>query len=125
MRLSILTATLVSAITLTVAAPTAEAGEPLVPLDKREPNGASCYEYWGHYGVTTWGSWDNDWGKGFLDNLRGQCGNILNWAFSYSGSNGYASFSITGGAASHCVENAIWLASNPTGAIWGVSCTSL
>ncbi|KAG8851879.1 hypothetical protein FRB91_007320 [Serendipita sp. 411] len=124
MRLNNLATILFSAIALTVAAPAPEASEPSELLDKREANGASCHKSSPAYTVTTWGSWDDDWGIGFLDNLRGQCGAVENWGFSYSGSSGQATFRLYKPASSNCVENAIWLASNPTGAIWGVTCTS-
>ncbi|KAG8829397.1 hypothetical protein FRB91_007317 [Serendipita sp. 411] len=121
MKLTVLAATLFSAIALTVAAPAAEANATAEPIDKRGGNGASCGYSGGWYTVESWGSWDNDWGKGLLDNLRGQCGNIVNWGFNYGGNgNGYAGFAQSG--RSHCVEDAIWLASNPTGAIWGLNC---
>jgi hypothetical protein len=93
--------------------------------------------------IDTSGSWANDYGKGLLDNLRGQCGGsgkIYSWQFTYAGSdkNGrgqahfYAAYNRIckttncGGnshlCSSHCVEDAIWLASSGSGAIEGVNC---
>jgi hypothetical protein len=91
--------------------------------------------------IDTWGYWADDWGSGLLDNLRGQCGGIYDWQFWYdNGDNslgGHAQFYAydgdvcaanagcpggTGICSGHCVENAIWLASQSSGAIWGVTC---
>ncbi|KAG8771964.1 hypothetical protein FRC20_005766 [Serendipita sp. 405] len=93
MKLTVLAATLFSAIALTVAAPTPEPDAVAEPVDKRGTNGASCGTTLGWYTVESWGSWDNDWGIGLLDNLRGQCGNIINWTINYGeNGNGYAGF---------------------------------
>ncbi|KAG8822928.1 hypothetical protein FRB91_008156 [Serendipita sp. 411] len=99
-------------------------------VTKREANGAECKRRNDssgstYYRLTTTGTWDDDWGRGFLDNIRGQCKAIVyDWYFGYyDDGKGDCSFSITSFAAPWCVENAIWLASEPTGAIWGVSCT--
>ncbi|KAG8827370.1 hypothetical protein FRC17_007854 [Serendipita sp. 399] len=129
MKVAVLTSVL-SIISLGVsAAPTVAKGGPLpVDLVKRGDNGASCNKRnqggRDYVRVDTWGTWDNDWGRGFLDNLRGQCGWVMDWKFEYydNGNKGSASFSISGGANAWCVENAIWLASSPTGAIGGVTC---
>ncbi|KAG9034857.1 hypothetical protein FS842_003771 [Serendipita sp. 407] len=95
-------------------------------IAKRDGNWAQCYESLTLIGkdftINTWGTWDDDWGRGFLDNLRGQCGNVWNWQFYYDGSMGRATYTLDKYSRQHCVEDAIWLASNPTGAIWGVSC---
>jgi hypothetical protein len=94
----------------------------------RDGNAASCTIHlpdlisW-DFVVNAWGPWVDDWGQGFLDNLRGQCGEqILGWQFSYSGDEGTAQFTTSTFIRQHCVEDAIWLASNPTGAIDGVNC---
>ncbi|KAK6527753.1 hypothetical protein TWF694_004733 [Orbilia ellipsospora] len=70
---------------------------PVTDISKRE-DGANgiCHVYteggdWDVYTWTdwyfhydTWGTWDDDWGTGFLDNLRGKCGvEILDWTFWY------------------------------------------
>jgi hypothetical protein len=100
-----------------------------------DPNGN------GQVHIDTWGAWDGDRGQGLLDNLRGQCGGIYGWQFWYDNGDttlgGHASFYASEGnicatnngcpsgagiCSGHCVENAIWLASNPTGAAWGVEC---
>ncbi|KAG8839253.1 hypothetical protein FRB91_007126 [Serendipita sp. 411] len=98
-------------------------------IAKRDGNWAACYENNTGNGIdftiNTWGTWDDDWGRGFLDNLRGQCGQIWNWQFNYPYPDmGQAKFTLVWWIPAHCVENAIWLASNPTGAISGVSCAS-
>lgn len=123
-----------SAFSTAAAIPAAEASSSGVTLSKRDPNGANCWKWTDHYSsyfsLDTWGSWDDDWGTGFLDNLRGQClYNIEDWGFSYaqgpSPTNGKASFKTAGLGDfqnSGCVEEALWLASNPTGAIWNVKC---
>jgi len=97
--------------------------------------------------IDTWGYWSNDWGSRLLKHLRNQCGGnsaIYGWEFGYDGGNnanpGHAHFwAYTGNlckynnacgpginhqCSSHCVEDAIWLASQEsgTGAIGGVNC---
>ncbi|KAF3904453.1 hypothetical protein ABW20_dc0101658 [Dactylellina cionopaga] len=112
-----------SAIASITAAP---AGEPVTDIEKRVDNGAHCQSWlgteWG-FRIETWGErWDDDWGKGLLDNLRGQCGEILDWRFEYLPShNGVASFRTRRAIRAHCVEDAIWLASGPQN-IGGVQC---
>ncbi|KAF3901334.1 hypothetical protein ABW20_dc0106857 [Dactylellina cionopaga] len=54
-----------------------------------------------YFEYDTWGSWDDDWGSGFLDNLRSKCGTeIQDWGFRYdSGAPptwGHATFKIHG-----------------------------
>ena len=86
---------------------------------------------WQYGRVRVWGDWVNDNGKGFHDNLDGYCGpqTVGWWATSFSRDR-------TGGAATvdfviatspqeelSCIQNAIWKASEATGAIWGVQCT--
>ncbi|KAG8772984.1 hypothetical protein FRC20_002504 [Serendipita sp. 405] len=101
-------------------------------LTKRDGNGAECKRRpdssgLNYYKLTTWGPWVNDWGQGFLDNIRGECkANVYNWYFQYyeNGAKGDCSFQITAQAAPWCVENAVWDASNPTGAIWGLTCVN-
>lgn len=64
-----------------------------------------------------------DWGKGLLDNLRGQCGLITNWGYTYEpDGTGLAVFNTNTIIPGGCVENAVWLATNPTGAVWGMHC---
>ncbi|EPS44445.1 hypothetical protein H072_1550 [Dactylellina haptotyla CBS 200.50] len=62
-------------------------------------NGYSWTDYYFRY--DTWGSWDDDWGSGFLDNLRSKCGaEVKDWAFWYDAGApptwGHATFKITG-----------------------------
>lgn len=104
-------------------------------LDKREVNGANCWknhdDYHAYFRLSTWGTWDQDWGQGLLDNIRGQCGqygNVELWGFGYESgappTNGIASFYVGKDAYwSHCVQDAVWLASNGAGqAIEGMTC---
>lgn len=131
---ALLTATIASSAA--VAIPAAEQAQ-AASLAKRQDNGAWCGKWLDssknavQYIITTWGVWDDDWGNGLLDNVRGQCdakyGNTENWAFNYQQgpppTDGSASFRQAKGAgASRCVEDAIWLASDPTGAIWNLEC---
>jgi hypothetical protein len=110
--------------------PGTEVKTEVTDVTRRDGNGASCKIAGGKAGtigydftITTSGNWDDDWGKGLLDNLRGQCGWISDWGFDYiGGGQGQAVFSTTIWIRQHCVEDAIWLASSPTGAIGGVNC---
>ena len=97
--------------------------------------------------IDTSGYWANDWGSRLLKHLRNQCGGnsaIYAWQFGFDGGNnanpGHAHFyastehlckyndacgpGINHGCSSHCIEDAIWLASQEsgTGAIGGVNC---
>lgn len=104
------------------AAPAPEAGITNA-LTKRESNGANCWRYTdynrSYWRLSTWGPWDDDWGHGLLDNLRGQCGpdygNLENWAFGYEAgvppTDGWTSFDFDAPAySSNCVQSAVWLA---------------
>ena len=83
------------------------------------------------------GPWFHDKGKGFLDNLRGQCvGRVgpKHWGFDYwtggALNAGRASFLLSASASGDvdkCVRDAIWLASRPhaTGPIEGLRCRLL
>jgi hypothetical protein len=97
-------------------------------LEKREVNGANCWKWknenTAHFLIKTWGPWDQDWGKGLLDNIRGQCwwyNDVWNWQFHFDSGTpptpGWASFFFLQPDAyySHCVLDAIWLASNAAG----------
>ncbi|KAF3906338.1 hypothetical protein ABW20_dc0103895 [Dactylellina cionopaga] len=102
-------------------------------IEKRGGNWINCAKRslggcWYNYKMSTYGDWDDDWGKGYLDNLRGQCGGSLTiegWTFWYDENNtklgGHAEFA---GCTddSNCILDAAWLASQATGAIWGASC---
>ncbi|KAI5842743.1 hypothetical protein BZA05DRAFT_448999 [Tricharina praecox] len=59
----------------------------------------------------------------FLDNLHGRCRKITNWTFDYPNGVGRARFAASSLLKAGCVEDAIWLASKPTGAIRGVDTT--
>ncbi|KAF3914816.1 hypothetical protein ABW20_dc0103173 [Dactylellina cionopaga] len=101
-----------------------------VALKKRGGNWLNCKETerlgnirW--YKIDTWGDWDDDWGHGFLDNLRGHCTEIYDWGFWYDNGDtklgGHASFN-TKVNSGQCVLDAAWAASQATGAIWGATC---
>jgi hypothetical protein len=120
--------TTIAILSLAAAISAAPAADPAPETDliQRANNGAYCKSWhgtdWG-FTIETWGKWGSDWGRGLLDNLRGQCGSILRWKFEYgSNGNGYASFNTYGGIRAHCVEDAIWLASSGSGAIENVQC---
>ncbi|KAI5857797.1 hypothetical protein BZA05DRAFT_415187 [Tricharina praecox] len=83
------------------------------------------------FSVETFGPWGRDFGSGLLNNLHDRCGQIDGWGFDYagdkgdngdSGDKGVATFTTSTLIAAYCVEDAIWLASNPTGAMRGVRC---
>ncbi|KAK6356016.1 hypothetical protein TWF718_000389 [Orbilia javanica] len=91
-------------------------------LEARQgPNKAWCFYHspaapYREFTIVTSGPWTrNDWGRGLLDNLRGQCGVISNWKFEYNGSNGNgkATFWTDLVHPANCVKDAIWLASGP------------
>ncbi|KAK6345655.1 hypothetical protein TWF718_007565 [Orbilia javanica] len=105
------------------AAPITEAEAITAPagnLEARSHNRASCrfIGSWtdNEFKVVTWGPWgqDGSWGRGLLDNLRGQCGVITNWEFDYRGRTGVATFKTITINSPKCVQDAIWLASGPT-----------
>ncbi|KAH8719170.1 hypothetical protein GQ44DRAFT_829447 [Phaeosphaeriaceae sp. PMI808] len=111
------------------------AAAPAEAIEKRETNGANCWRHTdgltSYWRISTWGVWDQDWGKGLLDNLKGSCGQFgspNNWGFAFESgappTNGMASFRLSPAAyTSHCVLDAIWLASNGNGgAIWDAKC---
>ncbi|KAK6522850.1 hypothetical protein TWF281_002281 [Arthrobotrys megalospora] len=120
--------TVASAIAAATAAPVDISPAPANELQERANNGANCrYKRPGAYNefrVTIWGPWaqDNTWGRGLLDNLRGQCGVISEWQFYYTGGGtGVATFRGTIFCDAKRVQDAIWLASGPTNAV--VTCT--
>ncbi|KAH7324054.1 hypothetical protein BKA65DRAFT_540601 [Rhexocercosporidium sp. MPI-PUGE-AT-0058] len=130
MKLHTAALTLLSSLALAAAMPVDN--DDLAKRDK--PNGALCQTHQdandsSFYRLYTWGVWDQDWGQGLLDNLRGQCfGNINDWKFNFESgvppTNGVVTFWINSeGGGSKCVQDAIWLASNGAGgAIWDVKC---
>ncbi|KAF3937154.1 hypothetical protein ABW19_dt0209759 [Dactylella cylindrospora] len=88
------------------------------------------YEDW-YFRFDTYGSWDDDWGRGFLDNLRGHChAEVKDWGFRYEAGTpptwGHATFWISNGYGigplPQCTLNAVWSASYAWGPIWGASC---
>ncbi|KAK6536558.1 hypothetical protein TWF281_000784 [Arthrobotrys megalospora] len=101
---------------------------PAKELEERANNGANCrwkyavvYNIWK---VIVWGPWaqDNSWGRGLLDNLRGQCGVITDWQFYYRADrSGVATFKTHIFCPPSKVQDAIWLASGPKNAV--VRCT--
>jgi len=70
-----------------------------------------------------WGQWVQDGGKGFQDNVIGQCGGYLNWNWeTWNDGSGHVNMLVAHEDPNVCVQNAVWLASNPSGAIWGMKC---
>ncbi|KAF3914819.1 hypothetical protein ABW20_dc0103352 [Dactylellina cionopaga] len=126
MKLSTIVAVASAIATHTVVAAPAST-DSVSNLQERENNGANC-KYNSHGGIfkiVTWGPWakGDAWGRGLLDNLRGQCGWIGDWGYYYrSNGAGVASFNIPPAANKpKCVQDAIWLASGPTNV--GIKCT--
>jgi len=81
------------------------------------PDRATCSHSGSGFVVGTSGPWGDDWGRGLLNSLRRECGQINDWGFSYSG-NGQPSLGGTGTAtfttqksSNGCVEKAIRAAS--------------
>lgn len=130
----------IAAVTTTItgaALPNPAEDSPVTALEKREVNGANCWKWknenTAHFLIKTWGPWDQDWGKGLLDNIRGECSgqfhDVWNWQFHYEAGTpptpGYASFFFLFPDVyySHCVLDAVWLASNAAGqSIEGATC---
>jgi hypothetical protein len=124
-------ATFTSALPTLAAVPEASSSKVLVARQGGGPNEASCYGRHdpNHFALgltiyTTGPAFATDYGRGLLDNLRGQCGQINNWGYSYynNNQNGVATFEMSQFIRPHCVEDAIWLSTNPTGAVNGVQC---
>ncbi|EPS44979.1 hypothetical protein H072_1063 [Dactylellina haptotyla CBS 200.50] len=99
-------------------------------IEKRGGNWLKCVETsrigsWRTYKIDNWGDWDDDYGRGYLDNLRGHCQDVYNWKFDYDEGNtslgGHASFTIKVYNGQYALD-AAWDASHPTGAIWGATC---
>jgi hypothetical protein len=128
-KMKLLTATsLFSILALTSAIPTATPALETQSI-RQVQNGAGCSgahdSFALYFTIRTWGPWqETDYGQGLLDNLRGQCGWITSWGFNYlADGSGYATFNTADTIRGHCVEDAVWLASNPTGAIEGLQCS--
>ncbi|KAK6497739.1 hypothetical protein TWF481_012142 [Arthrobotrys musiformis] len=90
-------------------------------IEERANNGGRCtYKkqlVYNEFKVITWGPWAKrrDYGRGLLDNLRGQCGVITDWQFWYrSDGTGVGTFKTIIFNSPKCVRDAIWLASGPT-----------
>lgn len=119
-------------LSTTLAVPVDNAAPDVV--ERGEPGNAALCDWHSSerydrvYNVQSAGAWDDDHGKGFLDNLHGQCGwdNVEFFAFQYGPGGpdeyGYSTFGLDNAAPANCVENAIWLASQPFSAIWNVHC---
>jgi hypothetical protein len=73
--------------------------------------------------LSTWGQDTDGCGKGLLDNLRGQCGVVNQWGCDPMADNSaYVTFWLALTIPSHCVENAIWIASPSGDRATGVNC---
>ncbi|KAF3935037.1 hypothetical protein ABW20_dc0105389 [Dactylellina cionopaga] len=97
-------------------------------LEKRD-QGSCWIHYWHGGGVwpdwyfrlDTWGEWDDDWGAGLLDNIRGKCfiwDYVWDWGFYYDSGPpptwGHATFKVPGAftqANWECVADAVAAAS--------------
>ncbi|KAK6522851.1 hypothetical protein TWF281_002282 [Arthrobotrys megalospora] len=96
------------------------ATEPIHELEERANNGANCVYSpdfgYNTYKIITWGPWaqDRSYGRGLLDNMRGQCGVITDWQFYYRADRaGVAKFKTTIFCTPKRAQDAIWLASGP------------
>lgn len=70
--------------------------------------GAGCY---GIY-LDGWGRGTGQCGKGILDNLRGQCGNVEHWGCTFvETSSVVLTFCVSAAYRNKCVLDAMWLAS--------------
>jgi len=115
--------------------PEAEGSAAVVPaLLPRASNSASCTGtitypdatlQWIDWYIPADGPWvRNDWAQGFLDKLRNQCGAIISWYYQNEEWGWAARFTTSIIIPAGCIENAIWLASEPTGGIHGVKCAT-
>lgn len=80
----------------------------------------------GHYIVTLvdWGNDPRGCGRGVLDNLRGQCGDVDEWVCDTRENNGaFMTFYLSGPRKAHCLKDAVWLASPPDKREEGFCCT--
>lgn len=120
MKLSILIPTIAGLLSTAVAAPADSASG---ALEKRDlPDWANCVVSYGtfydNFQIQTTGPWADNYGSGLLDNVRGQCGVVTGWTFSYDNlGNGWGYFNLAKIRPDHCVEDAIWLASAANGPI--------
>ena len=71
------TAVALSLATLIFGAALPEPNTSVAISEREVANGAYCLmnnvEWVTAFQITTWGSWDDDWGQGFIDNINGQC----------------------------------------------------
>ncbi|KAF3920160.1 hypothetical protein AA313_de0203987 [Arthrobotrys entomopaga] len=99
-----------------------------IDIEKRD-QGSCWIHYWHGSGVwpiwyfrlDTWGEWDDDWGAGLLDNIRGKCyawDYVWDWQFYYDEGPpptwGHATFDISPAFATatyQCVADAVAAAS--------------
>lgn len=122
MKLPILLPTIAGLLSTAVAAPSDGTRKA-----RFLPNSANCtvsYKVlWDNFSISTTGPWtDSDWGIALLNEVRWRCGIATGWTFIYDDSgNGSAYFALAKIRPGHCVEDSIWWASDPTGAI-SVTC---
>jgi len=119
---------------LSTALPTAAlASKEGAVLEARDGNTASCngvitFEdaavQWYQWYIPADGPWvRNDWAQGFLDKLRNQCGEVIFWTYNQDSEGQWAArFWTSFFIRKHCIEDAIWLASQSTGSIGGATC---
>jgi hypothetical protein len=138
MHLLSFTTPFLSLLALTTALPTPQSSSPSTAIVQRQNpgiqnnigNGGDCVEFVGVLGsylgfqIHVWGPWlATDYGQGLLDNLRGQCGWIQDWGFTYwADGSGFVTFTTWDEIPYHCVESAIHEASKNSGAIEGLQC---
>jgi hypothetical protein len=110
-------------------APATSPAPSLLPRQGGGPNTASCYAHASgiiiYFTIYTSGTaYESDYGQGLLDNLRGECGLITDWGYSYSDDHqhGVATFSTQIAIRGHCVEDAVWLSTQDSGAVEGLGC---
>ncbi|KAK6516014.1 hypothetical protein TWF281_004604 [Arthrobotrys megalospora] len=139
---------LASLLAITYAAPAPEAekratehvdvARDVSQLPKRDQGSCWIHDAWAwtsnnqlrhYYLVQTWGQWDDDWGAGLLDNIRGKCDTPTrkgpyDWAFGYDPGTpptwGHATFWMDekGGTSSACIGDAVVAASWAWGAVY-------
>ncbi|KAL2285931.1 hypothetical protein FJTKL_07423 [Diaporthe vaccinii] len=72
-----------------------------------------------------WGQEDDGCGKGALDNLRGQCGDVWYWTCRNWGSGVLLTFYLAGPPRAKCAVDAMWLASPKDQREEGLCCVYL
>ena len=104
------------------------------PADKRWSEGrnslcftSSSLVVGGYYAIYLdgWGQEHDGCGKGALDNLRGQCGDVWYWTCRNQGSGVLLTFYLAGPPRAKCAVDAMWLASPKDQREEGLCCVYL